>query len=121
MYWQAVLREVLNRNSEESFLFTNLKPDNESLARKKNGEFGNQKIYKLGGEYGDLYLTRREMDCILRVVQGKTIITIATELKLSPRTVEFYLKNVKSKLRCRTKAQLIEKVIQNNFLAAANF
>jgi len=117
MYWQAVLKEVLNRNSEEPFLFTNLRPEG-GFIRKKNGEFDNQKIYKLGGEYGDLYLTQREVDCIVRIIQGKTIVKIATELALSPRTVEFYLRNVKSKLRCRTKAQLIEKIMQNNLLAA---
>lgn len=118
MYWQAVLKEVLNRNSEEPSLFTNLRPESGIMVRKKNGEFDNQKIYKLGGEYGDLYLTQREVDCIVRIIQGKTIVKIATELTLSPRTVEFYLRNVKSKLRCRTKAQLIEKIMQNNLLAA---
>jgi len=121
MYWQAVLREVLNKNSKEPFLFTNLKQENENVVRKKTCVVENRKIYKLGGEYGDLYLTRREAECTFRVIQGKTVAVIATELTLSPRTVEFYLKNAKSKLRCRTKAQLIEKILQSNFLTAANF
>jgi len=116
MYWQAVLQEVLNKDSEEFFRFTNIRAE-QGVARKKNGEFESQKIYKLGEEYGDLYLTQREMDCIVLIVQGKTIVAIAAELALSPRTVEFYLHNIKSKLRCRTKAQLIEKIMQNNLLA----
>ncbi len=35
MYWQAVLKEVLNRNSEEPFLFTNLRPESGFIVRKK--------------------------------------------------------------------------------------
>lgn len=118
MYWQAVLNEVLNKNSEKSFLFTNLKRGSDDRQKIKPEGY---KTYKLGSEYGDSYLTHREAECALRLIQGKTILTIAAELQLSPRTVEFYLKNIKSKFRCRTKAELIEKVLHSNFLTAIDF
>lgn len=118
MYWQAVLNEVLNKNSSGSFLFTNLKHEN---GERQKAKFEGYKTYKLGDKYGDSYLTRREAECALRIIQGKTILTIAAELQLSPRTVEFYLKNIKSKFRCRTKAELIEKVLHSGFLTAIDF
>ena len=56
----------------------------------------------------DFYFSNRESQCIEHVLRGKTIKTIAKVLQLSPRTIEFYIKNIKNKLGCRTKAEIIE-------------
>lgn len=53
-------------------------------------------------------LSRRELDCMKYVVNGKTAREVAAILGLSKRTVEFYISNIKSKLHVTSKSQLIE-------------
>lgn len=74
------------------------------------------KKYKLGTEFDKLYFTQREAQCMVLLLKGKSIITTAHELLLSPRTVEFYLNNMKAKLQCRTKLELIDRVSGSEFL-----
>ena len=66
-----------------------------------------------------LYLTYREAQCMLLFIHGKTVIKAARCLALSPRTVEYYLNNMKAKLKCRTKSELIEQILQTQFLKQA--
>jgi len=117
MYWQAVLNEVINKNSVTPSLFTNIKQEINEIREKPQ----KPKTYPLGKEYGDTYLTKREAECIIQLIQGKTIAIVAKELKLSPRTVEFYIKNIKNKMRCRTRMQMIEKALHSDFLTKIDF
>lgn len=59
-----------------------------------------------------LSLSKREIECLRLLSQGKTVKLCAEELRLSPRTVEHYLENVKVKLNVRTRTQLIEKALE---------
>lgn len=59
----------------------------------------------------DIYLSRMQSQCLYHLVRGKKIKMIAKALKLSPRTVEHYINNVKSKLGVISKTELIEKSI----------
>lgn len=65
----------------------------------------------LGPEFPGIYLTPREEECAIYLMQGSTLKEIAKALDLSPRTVEFYLKNIKNKLNCRTKFQMMRALI----------
>jgi DNA-binding CsgD family transcriptional regulator len=58
------------------------------------------------------YLTKREFDCLLDLIQGKTAKEIARKLNISSKTVEYYLGKVKIKLGCYTRAQLIHKALE---------
>lgn len=55
-------------------------------------------------------LTNREQECLTLTVKGYSAKVIANQLKLSPRTVEEHLKNIRLKLNVNSKQQLIKKV-----------
>lgn len=60
-----------------------------------------------GSTFCDSYLSKRESQCLHYYVQGKTAKEIGKALQLSPRTVENYIQNIKTKLNIWTKAELI--------------
>ena len=45
--------------------------------------------------------------CVYYVMQGCTIKKTASQLSLSPRTVEFYLKRILDKLHCQNRTELM--------------
>ncbi len=55
-------------------------------------------------------LSRREMDCIKLIAQGKSSTETAALLSISFRTVEKHIENVKLKLDCHKKSELISKI-----------
>jgi DNA-binding CsgD family transcriptional regulator len=59
-------------------------------------------------------LSNREMECVGQLCKGKTMKGIASYLSISPRTVETHLRNIKYKLKCNYKSEIIEAYLQNN-------
>lgn len=59
--------------------------------------------------------SQREKDCIKLCLQGQTARQMAMTLSLSPRTIESYINNLKIKLNCYSKFDLITKLqkVQN--------
>jgi DNA-binding CsgD family transcriptional regulator len=116
MYWRRVLHEVLNKNNEfYEFNFTNVgeyQNRKRELSKVQTKKVSRKKMYPLDEVNQGKYLTQRELDCMLGFLNGETITQVADQLNLSPRTVEFYLNNMKRKLKCRTKAELIVKFDQ---------
>ena len=55
-------------------------------------------------------LTDRQIECCRLLLNGKTAKETAGMLELSTRTVEYYLNNVKVKMNCKNKAELIAKL-----------
>lgn len=53
-------------------------------------------------------LSSREKECLKWHVKGKTAKETAQMLKLSSRTVEFYFENIKDKLGCFSKHELLK-------------
>lgn len=127
LYWDTVLNEILNKKDREnSYSMTRIRDldkhliqENHSIFEEKKKNFCTKKNYKkyfLGGEYPNIYFTEREAETMIYFIQGKTTGQVALILKLSPRTVEFYLKNMKIKLKCRLKSELILKVVASDFM-----
>ncbi len=55
-------------------------------------------------------LTAREQECLTYLIAGKSAKQTGAILNISQRTVEFHLDNVKVKVGCRTKLELLGKV-----------
>jgi len=62
----------------------------------------------------NLTLSAREISCAKLLLQGKSARLIGEELFLSPRTVETYLQQLKDKLHCQSKVELINTLIELN-------
>ena len=76
------------------------------------------KRYYVGKSYPDTYLTPRELEISILLVQGNRYKTIAQKLSLSPRSVEFYIQNLRLKFHCSDRKSLIDllrklKIVQN--------
>lgn len=56
-------------------------------------------------------LTNRELDCVRLMFLGHTAKEISSSLGVSVRTVEFYLDNIKSKLYCTKKSEIISTIL----------
>ena len=104
-YWNAVKNEFVNRYARNyPFFYTTVKYEYEDEKPQSNSI--ERKTYTFCPEK-KLYLTQREADCIYFLAQGHTIKDTATELDLSPRTVEFYLQRIKIKFNQKTKKELL--------------
>jgi DNA-binding CsgD family transcriptional regulator len=57
---------------------------------------------------GNVRLTKREVDCLFHMAQGKISKEIAQALNISTRTVEFYIASIKKKTGLYNKSRLIE-------------
>ncbi len=115
-YWQGILDEVLNKgNINYAFLYTNLGPEDRDALGQNARDPKRERIY-LNGEFSGIYLTPRESDCLCALASGRTVKTVARELKLSHRTVEFYLKNLKAKFGCSNKGELLALVAEADLI-----
>jgi DNA-binding CsgD family transcriptional regulator len=56
-------------------------------------------------------LTKRELECIQLIMRGRTAKEMADVLGLSPRTVEFYINNIKSKIGCSKKSKIVDYIL----------
>ena len=120
-YWKRVLMEVENKdNKSYLFRFTEIqafcqKPlqslqkivsaANESRARR---------VY-LNVPFSHIYFSRRESECLYGLSQGCSLRQVADNLQLSVRTIEYYVKNMKRKLGCNSRTELVSLVIENGF------
>lgn len=59
----------------------------------------------------DILLTKRETQCLVGILFGKTSKILGKDLGISSRTVECYIDSVKTKLNCTYKDEVIKKVM----------
>jgi len=76
-----------------------------------------QRLYLSGAGLEGAYFTPRECEIMLSALCGDTMRQSAVKLGLSPRTVEYYINNMRHKLSCESKKQLVHKVKQSNFIS----
>lgn len=70
--------------------------------------------YLVGKEnFGNVNLTRREMDCLLLSMQGMKASNIAEKLSMSDRTVYFHIKSIKEKFRASSTTEVLSKIVSS--------
>lgn len=122
MYWEALLEETLKEKSPSPILnnYSSIPPE-QAIGDYTPGHKNDSKKFFLGAPHEHIYFTGREAQVMVQLMHGKTISAVAAVLELSPRTIEFYVKNMKTKLACRTKSELIGKVFASDFVRNINF
>lgn len=68
--------------------------------------------YNIKPDTNPYSLSKRELQCMFYILRGKSNREIADELKLSKRTIDFYMENIKNKFGCLSKSELIIKAIE---------
>lgn len=71
--------------------------------------------YTLIPNYPDICLTRREAQCLAFVLKGYSINEISKVVKLSSRTINFYLVDTMKKFHCNSMRELLQKINKTNF------
>ena len=71
--------------------------------------------YTLGHYHNKFKLTTRECECVFVLIRGKTAKEISGLLSLSKRTVESYIENIKNKMNCQNKAEILVKAVSNGY------
>lgn len=71
----------------------------------------NKNGYMLCDDYDNVGLSKREGQCLFYFIRGKTVPEIANLLFISKRTAEHHITNIKQKLNCHGKSEIIEKAI----------
>lgn len=122
-YWLSILLE-LDRIDDPNYEFRYIDSPRQRRANLKKRRVHMQPLaktndnttgrYYLGKNFHEIYITERELDCVRGLVQGKTYIEIGKQLKLSPRTIEFYVKNIKVKVGCKTQKELLNTVLSSD-------
>lgn len=71
--------------------------------------------YSLNNNENKYKLTDREYECVFLLIRGKSAKEIGTLLSLSKRTIESYLENIKNKMDCKNKAEILVKAVLSGY------
>jgi DNA-binding CsgD family transcriptional regulator len=76
----------------------------------KMGVFVPESLLEQKNKMTGIHLSNQQRMCAKYLLAGLAIKEIANRMKLSPRTVEHYIDNIKFKFRCHSKTELIIKL-----------
>lgn len=82
------------------------------MVKPNRKQCNNLKRYYLVEDDDEIYLTTREVECSYCLIYGYTAKQMAKAMKISPRTVENYIYNLKSKFKTDSRAGLIGKLLR---------
>lgn len=71
--------------------------------------------YILNSNENKFGLTLRESECVFLLIRGKSAKEIGVLLSLSKRTIESYIENIKNKMDCKNKAEILVKAVLNGY------
>lgn len=122
--WKDVSEAILNKDKNPKqyrrVFIGSIDREHVSTIRYQNNP-RETKNYSLGEPFDNTYFTKREAECMVLILHGHTNIQVARLLNLSSRTIEFYIKNMRHKTGCLSKAHLMNCIAQTNFLDTLDF
>jgi len=71
--------------------------------------------YSFDQHHNTAQLSERELECLFLQIRGKTAKQIGDILGLSKRTVESYVDNIKTKMGCQNKSELLVKATAQGY------
>ncbi len=74
------------------------------------------KSFTIENKQNTIKLSKRQKQCLLLLARGKTATDIANILNISNRTAEHYIDDVKVKLNCATKQELIDASLKKGYI-----
>lgn len=116
MHWDDVIKAWNKKGDHKKRYLLSTHGSNEVYVQAIKQKRFQQKFYINEPEERYICFTQREAETMKHLLLGKTIQRAAHTMHLSPRTVECYLKNMKKKLKCRTKTELIRKVADSQLI-----
>ena len=84
--------------------------DNQSLFSDLSNPVKNNSAFSFNLPSRQVKVSPRERECLYYLMRGETAKEIARRLNLSPRTIEFYIENMKKKFSCSNRIELIAKI-----------
>lgn len=72
--------------------------------------------YRIAPQDNICNLSDRELECLFFILRGKSAKQIGEYIRLSKRTVESYIENVKNKFGCHNKSELILKAFSMGYM-----
>ena len=111
LYFKNKTFNLFDISNPSKLISTKIRPLEEKAKEESHvNEFIKEISYNrhyLTGKYNGKFLSTREAECLFYTSQGRTMKEIAEHVHLSPRTIETYMNNIKNKMGCRTKGELI--------------
>lgn len=74
-----------------------------------------ENTFKINTNTNPFHFSKREIECIFHLLRGKKSRQIAEALHLSKRTIDFYIENIKNKMGCHTKSELLLAAIKAGY------
>ena len=68
------------------------------------------------GRYGSVVFTAKEITVLKYYLQGKSSKEISVYMLVSPKTIEFHLANIKSKLNCHRRSEIYQAALSQGFI-----
>lgn len=111
LYFKEKASELLKIHESSPLITTTLSPLDKKVQESEDIKNFIKEItcnkHHLEGKYKGTSLSKREYECLFFLSQGWTMKEIAEKMNLSPRTVEVHVNNIKNKIGCNTKGELI--------------
>ena len=117
-HWQDVIKHSQESTEDNIFLLNEKKQTTGEIKVTTKTLKSNRtnRSYYVDSPYDDVYFTQREAECLFYLMRGMTIVATASMLELSPRTVEFYVKNMRIKMNALSKSDLLDRLHEVDFL-----
>ena len=112
LYFNEKADSIIRKHEQRNDFYVpnrDLVPINYSISKNEN-LVDDLKIERLNinGAYGNIKLSHRETECLIKISEGYSYKKIAQLLgDLSPRTIETYINSIKTKTGCNDKSELI--------------